>query len=132
MLRHCRLEHNSEIQNITMSITRMHRRNTVLRQVSEAVTLGNAKVGTITNTHQPYRNSTETLQKPNRNHAETLQESHIIVAVVVVVVIAVVVVFVVDVVAVVVIVVDVAFVVIAVVDDVAVVGAPFFCCINAF
>ena len=48
--RHCRLNHDSEIQNFTMSVTGMYRKDAMLRQVSEAVVLGNAKVGIIINT----------------------------------------------------------------------------------
>ena len=48
--RHCRLDHDSEIQGFTMSVTRMYRRDAMLRQVSEAVALSNAKVGIIINT----------------------------------------------------------------------------------
>ena len=48
--RHCRLDHDSEIQSFTMSVTGMYRRDAMLRQVSEAVALGNAKAGTIINT----------------------------------------------------------------------------------
>ena len=48
--RHCRLDHDSEIQNFTMSVTGMYRRDPMLIQVSEAMALGNAKVGTIINT----------------------------------------------------------------------------------
>ena len=44
--RHCRLDHDSEIQNFTIKVTGMYRRDAMLRQVSEAVALGNAKVGT--------------------------------------------------------------------------------------
>ena len=38
------------IQNFTISVTGMYRRDAMLRQVSEAVVLGNAKVGIIINT----------------------------------------------------------------------------------
>ena len=48
--RHCRLDYESEIQNFTMSVTGIYRRDAMLRQVSEAVALGNVKVGTIINT----------------------------------------------------------------------------------
>ena len=52
--RHCRLDHESEIQNFTMSVTGIYRRDAMLRQVSEAVALGNAKVGTIINTKKEW------------------------------------------------------------------------------
>ena len=48
--RHCRLDHDSKIQNFTMSVIGIFRRDAMLRQVSEAVVLGNAKVGTVINT----------------------------------------------------------------------------------
>ena len=54
MWRHCRLDHDSEIQNFTMSVTGMYRRDAMLRQVSEAVALGNAKVGTIISTKKDW------------------------------------------------------------------------------
>ena len=41
--RHCRLDPDSEIQNFAISITGMYRRDAILRQVSEAVALRNAK-----------------------------------------------------------------------------------------
>ena len=44
------MDHDSEIQNFTMSVTGIYRRDAMLRQVSEAVALGKAKVGTIINT----------------------------------------------------------------------------------
>ena len=43
------MDHDSEIQNFTMLVTGMYRRDALLRLVSEAVALGNAKVGTIIN-----------------------------------------------------------------------------------
>ena len=45
---HCRLNHDIEIQNFT--VTGMHRGDAMLRQVSEAVVLGNVKVGTTIDT----------------------------------------------------------------------------------
>ena len=48
--RHCRLDHDIEIQHFTMSVTGMYRRDAMLRQVSKAAALGNANVGTISNT----------------------------------------------------------------------------------
>ena len=45
---------DSEIQNFTMSVTGMYRRDAMLRQVSEAMALGNAKVGTIINTKKEW------------------------------------------------------------------------------
>ena len=44
------MDHDSEIQNFIMSVTGMYSRDAMLRQVSEAVVLGNAKIGTIINT----------------------------------------------------------------------------------
>ena len=44
------LDHDSEIQISTMSVTGMFRRDAMLRKISETVALGNIKVGTIINT----------------------------------------------------------------------------------
>ena len=44
------MDHDSDIQNFTRSVTGMYRRDAMLRQVSEAVALGNAKVGKMINT----------------------------------------------------------------------------------
>ena len=48
--RHCKLDHDSKIHNFTMTLTGMHIRYAMLRQISEAEALGNAKAGTIINT----------------------------------------------------------------------------------
>ena len=45
MYRNFRFGHDSEIQNFTMSVTGMYK-DVMLRHVSQAVALGNAKVGT--------------------------------------------------------------------------------------
>ena len=44
------MDHDSEVQNFTMSVTGMYRGDAMLRQVSEAVALCNVKVETIINT----------------------------------------------------------------------------------
>ena len=44
------MDHDSKIQNFNMSVTGMYRRDAILRQVSEAVALGNTKVRAIVNT----------------------------------------------------------------------------------
>ena len=54
VLRHCRLDRDSEIQGFNMSITVMYRRDAMLIQVSEAVTLGNAKVVAIADTKKEW------------------------------------------------------------------------------
>ena len=48
------MEHDSEIQNFTMSVIGIHTGDAMLRQVSEAVALGNTKVRTIINTKKEW------------------------------------------------------------------------------
>ena len=39
LLRHCRLDHNSELQDFTMSVTGLYRNDCILRQIAEGVSL---------------------------------------------------------------------------------------------
>ena len=52
--RHCRLDHDSEMQNFTISVTGIYRKDAMLRQVSEVVALGNTKVRAIINTKKEW------------------------------------------------------------------------------
>ena len=54
MLRHVKLDHDSELQNFTMSVTGMYRIDCMLRQIAEGVSQGNAPEGTLINTKKEW------------------------------------------------------------------------------
>ena len=49
MWRHCRMDHNGEVQNFTMSAKGLYRNDPMLRQIAEAVAQRNASAGTLIN-----------------------------------------------------------------------------------
>lgn len=49
MWRHCRIDHNSEVQNFTMSVKGQYRHDPMLRQIAESVSQRNAAPGTLIN-----------------------------------------------------------------------------------
>ena len=49
MWQHCRLDHNSELQYFTMSVTGLYRNDCMLRQITEGVLQDNAREGTLIN-----------------------------------------------------------------------------------
>ena len=49
MWRHCRMGHNGEVQNFTMSTTGLYRNDAMLRQIAESVAQRNAAAGTLIN-----------------------------------------------------------------------------------
>ena len=54
MWRHCRLDHNSELQDFTMSVTGLYRNDCMLRQIAEGVSQDNAPEGTLINTKKEW------------------------------------------------------------------------------
>ena len=54
MWRHCRLDHNSELQDFTMSVTGLYRNDCMLRQIAEGVSEDNAPEGTLINTKKEW------------------------------------------------------------------------------
>ena len=54
MWRHCRLDHDSELQDFTILVTGLYRNDCMLRQIAEGVSQGNAPEGTSINTKKEW------------------------------------------------------------------------------
>ena len=54
MWRNCRLNHNSELQDFTISVTELYQNDCILRQIVEGVSQGNASGGMLINTKKEW------------------------------------------------------------------------------
>ena len=54
MWRQCRLDHNSELQDFTVTVTRLYQNDCMLRQIVEGVSQDNALEGALINTKKEW------------------------------------------------------------------------------